>query len=107
MGDVVQHPGMKRGVQNLKAASSPDTTFFLLSNSNTVYIDTILEHQGLTKIFDEIVTNPAHFEKDGTLNLSRRVPANAKVQHTCKVGCSANMCKGEPPQKTDVSRPDY
>ncbi|PWN22833.1 hypothetical protein BCV69DRAFT_280441 [Microstroma glucosiphilum] len=89
------HPGMKRGVQNLKAAASPETTFFLLSNSNTVYIDTILEHQGLTNIFDEIVTNPAHFEKDGTLNVSRRVPAEAQVQHTCKVGCSANMCKGE------------
>lgn len=86
---------MKRGVKNLKAHESPKTTFFLLSNSNTVYIDTILRHQGITDVFDEIVTNPAHFEPSGLLNVSRRIPADAEKQHSCKVGCSPNMCKGE------------
>lgn len=86
---------MKRGVQNLKADKDTQTTFFLLSNSNTVYIDTILEHQGVKDVFDEIVTNPAHFESNGTLNVQRRIPADAAQQHQCKVGCSPNMCKGE------------
>ena len=85
------HPGVKRGVSNLKAAGK--TTFFLLSNSNTVYIETILSHHKLDQLFDEIVTNPAAFQPDGTLKLQRRVPTTA-VQHGCTVGCSANMCKG-------------
>ena len=45
-------------------------------------------------LFTEIVTNPAHFEPDGLLKLSRRVSPDGP-QHGCKVGCSANMCKGE------------
>ncbi|CDS00469.1 uncharacterized protein SPSC_05901 [Sporisorium scitamineum] len=86
------HPGVKRGVSNLKAAGQ--TTFFLLSNSNTVYIDTILNHHNLSTLFDEIVTNPASFNDDGALILKRRVLATAEKQHGCTVGCSANMCKG-------------
>lgn len=87
---------MRRGVLNLKSANpTPETTFFLLSNSNTVYIDTILKHQGLDKVFDEIVTNPAEFDGEGRLILNRRIPVEHEKQHQCKVGCSANMCKGE------------
>lgn len=86
------HPGVKRGVSNLKAAGQ--TTFFLLSNSNTVYIDTILRHHNLSSLFDEIVTNPASFSPEGALVLNRRVLATDAQQHGCTVGCSANMCKG-------------
>lgn len=88
------HPGVKRGVTNLKAAASPKTTFFLLSNSNTVYINTILAHHNLSTLFDEIITNPAEFNAQGALILQRRVLASDANQHGCKVGCSANMCKG-------------
>lgn len=88
------HPGVKRGVSKLKNASNPKTSFFLLSNSNTVYIETILKHHGLENLFDEIVTNPAEFTAEGLLKLERRVLATAEIQHGCKVGCSANMCKG-------------
>ena len=89
------HPGVKRGVSALKAAEQVQTTFFLLSNSNTVYIDTILSHHNLSGLFDEIVTNPASFTPEGALRLQRRVLATAEKQHGCTVGCSANMCKGE------------
>lgn len=41
--DLSQHPAMKRGVRNLKARKDVDTTFLCLSNSNCVYINTILE----------------------------------------------------------------
>ncbi|SNX84696.1 uncharacterized protein MEPE_03405 [Melanopsichium pennsylvanicum] len=87
------HPGVKRGVVNLKMAGQ--TTFFLLSNSNTIYIDTILRHHKLESLFDQIVTNPAHFSQQGALILQRRIPATEEKQHGCKVGCSANMCKGQ------------
>jgi hypothetical protein len=37
-----QHPAMKRAVTELQKRS-PETTFICLSNSNEVYIDTILK----------------------------------------------------------------
>jgi len=88
------HPAMVRGVTNLKGGSNPTTTFFCLSNANSVFINTILESKGLQNLFEEIVTNPAEFEPSGLLKLRRRVDPNGP-QHSCTVGCSPNMCKGE------------
>lgn len=97
------HPGMVRGVKALKQDPEVDTTFFLLSNSNTVYIDTVLSARKLQppegpQVFTEIVTNPARFLPSGLLELKRRIPPAGEPgsrDHGCKVGCSANMCKGE------------
>lgn len=38
-----KHPAMARGVKAVKAASKPSTTFFCLSNANSVFISTILQ----------------------------------------------------------------
>lgn len=112
---------MLRAVRGLKAVENPSTSFFLLSNSNTVYIDTILkvrplalnflprdarverllisvsspslQHRNLTDFFARITTNPSAYDENGRLIIRRRVDP-AGPQHTCKVGCSANMCKG-------------
>jgi len=86
------HPAMVRAVSNLKVAGK--TTFLCLSNSNSVFISTILQDKKLTGLFHEIVTNPAEWEQSGLLNLRRRVDPKGP-QHSCKVGCSPNMCKGE------------
>jgi len=88
------HPAMARAVRYLKTIRDPDTTFLCLSNSNWVYINTILEHQGLTDIFDEIITNSATWTDDGLLKIRRRIDPDGP-QHNCTVGCSPNMCKGE------------
>jgi pyridoxal phosphate phosphatase PHOSPHO2 len=82
---------MVRAVEALKDAQK--TTFLCLSNANSVYISTILQSRGLDALFDEIITNPAHWDESGLLNLRRRVDP-AGPQHSCKVGCSPNMCKG-------------
>ncbi|ETW80594.1 hypothetical protein HETIRDRAFT_418592 [Heterobasidion irregulare TC 32-1] len=88
------HPAMVRGVKAVKAASKPATTFFCLSNANSVFITTILQSKGLQDLFTEIVTNPAEWDPSGLLKLRRRVDP-AGPQHSCKVGCSPNMCKGD------------
>jgi len=88
------HPAMVRGVKAVKAASAPKTAFLCLSNANSVYISTILESKGLSDLFTEIITNPAHWEPSGLLHLRRRVDPSGP-QHSCKVGCSPNMCKGD------------
>ncbi|TFK44376.1 phosphatase phospho-type [Crucibulum laeve] len=86
------HPAMVRGVSNLKDAGK--TTFFCLSNANSVFISTILKSKGLETLFHEIITNPAEWAPSGLLKLRRRVDP-AGTQHGCKVGCSPNMCKGK------------
>lgn len=48
----------------------------------------------MENFFEEIITNPAEFLDSGLLQLKRRVDPSGE-QHGCKVGCSANMCKGE------------
>ncbi|KAF9454055.1 hypothetical protein P691DRAFT_693775 [Macrolepiota fuliginosa MF-IS2] len=85
------HPAMVRGVSKLKEAGK--TTFLCLSNANSVFISTILQSKGLENLFSEIITNPAEWENE-LLKLRRRVDPSGP-QHTCKVGCSPNMCKGE------------
>ncbi|KAL7410135.1 phosphatase phospho-type [Mrakia frigida] len=89
------HPAMKRAVLALKAASYPQTTLFCLSNSNQVFIDVILKHHNLTDLFTRITTNNSHWNEDGKLIITRRIAPDAPKQHGCKIGCSANMCKGE------------
>lgn len=108
--DMSQHPAMIRAVEKLKAASTIQTNYIVLSNSNSIFISTILEvrarsfprrcnilttpqDRGLTHLFDRVITNPAEWDPSGLLKLRRRVDPNGP-QHNCKVGCSANMCKG-------------
>ncbi|CAG7850915.1 SubName: Full=Uncharacterized protein {ECO:0000313/EMBL:CCA72016.1} [Serendipita indica DSM 11827] len=88
------HPAMIRAVKRLKASEDPKATFFCLSNANQVFIDTILKDKKLDTLFDRITTNPAEWTDDGLLVVRRKVDPNGP-QHSCKVGCSPNMCKGE------------
>jgi len=83
---------MVRAVTNLK--SRRKTTFLCLSNANSVFISTILKEKGLDTLFEEIITNPAEWDASGLLKLWRRVDPNGP-QHSCKTGCSPNMCKGD------------
>ncbi|EAU91032.1 hypothetical protein CC1G_03200 [Coprinopsis cinerea okayama7 len=85
------HPAMARAVDKLKKAGYTD--FLCLSNANSIFISTILEDKKLTHIFSEIITNPAEWDGE-LLRLRRRVDPEGP-QHSCTVGCSPNMCKGE------------
>ncbi|KZT52261.1 hypothetical protein CALCODRAFT_476120 [Calocera cornea HHB12733] len=90
------HPAMRRAVLEMKHRAEPSTDFLVLSNANSVYIGTILAHQGLERVMQEVITNPAEWSKEDPelLVVRRRVPPEGR-QHGCTVGCSANMCKGE------------
>ncbi|KAF8839493.1 hypothetical protein BDN67DRAFT_1070025 [Paxillus ammoniavirescens] len=92
------HPAMKRCIEMLKDPWTPvETTLFVLSNANTFFIETILDHKGIRDCFDEIVTNPADFNDPSSphlLVLHNRVGPNDQP-HACTVGCDDNMCKGK------------
>jgi pyridoxal phosphate phosphatase PHOSPHO2 len=83
---------MRRALLALKAR--PSSTALLLSNSNAVFIDTILRHHGLDEgVFEKIVTNPAEWDTEGCLRLRRLVDRDGE-QHGC-ADCPINMCKGQ------------
>ena len=107
-----KHPAMTRAITSLH--SKGKSTFLCLSNSNSIFISTILNSktqsqlpqpqpqeqeqeqalQPLSNFFAEIITNPATWQGD-LLKLDRRIPPSSPHQHTCQIGCSPNMCKGK------------
>ena len=61
----------------------------IVSDSNSVFIDRILQQCGLEGISKEILTNPAYFDSTGRLHVQW-------FHHHCCPTCSTspNMCKG-------------
>ncbi|GAB5371772.1 hypothetical protein AAMO2058_001608500 [Amorphochlora amoebiformis] len=62
---------------------------YILSDANTVYIESILDaFEGLSKCFQHIYSNPAHFDSTGRLHIK---PYHSS-SHGCKT-CPVNLCK--------------
>ena len=59
----------------------------VLSNSNTLFVDHILERHGLRGSVARVIANPAEFEADGRLSL------RAQGEYACP-RCPPNLCKG-------------
>ena len=61
----------------------------ILSDSNTMFINSILEGCGMRHMFKSVISNPAHFESDGRLRVEDY------HSHTCETCQDApNLCKG-------------
>ncbi|KAG0049370.1 hypothetical protein BGZ83_005856 [Gryganskiella cystojenkinii] len=66
----------------------------IVSDANTVYIESILEHYGIRHLFKAIVTNPAFWDDQGRLHIHRLT--SPEKPHNCPLGvCSLNICKGK------------
>lgn len=69
--------------------SLSNTELIIISDSNLIFIETILENYRLEKNFREIFTNPSFFQSDtGCLIIEQY------GQQTCST-CPSNMCKRE------------
>ncbi|KAI7963038.1 hypothetical protein MJO28_001132 [Puccinia striiformis f. sp. tritici] len=94
------HPAMKRAIERLSKVTEDEgkeivNELLILSNSNSKFIELVLQHHGLLERFgDAVITNPARWDPEdpNRLLLHRRVDPK-DIQHGCTVGCSANMCK--------------
>ena len=64
----------------------------ILSDANTVYINTILEARNLTDAFAVVETNPASYDDSGRLHVRPHQPADV-APHGCPM-CPSNLCKG-------------
>ena len=71
-------------VQNCK-----NSDYVIVSDANTIFIDTILEASGVEKPYGTIITNPAWFDESGRLNVKEY------HSHDCSACTSTpNLCKG-------------
>lgn len=78
------------------AGSRTGVAVAIVSDANTVYIESMLEHYGLSSLVTEVVTNPAVFEQDHQRSSLRVRPYHdetVKPAHGCPL-CPSNMCKG-------------
>ena len=67
-------------VSALRAAKTGGASVFVISDANTVYIDTIAEHVGVADDIDEVVTNSAAFDARGCLVIT---PRHTGPAHGC------------------------
>ncbi|KAG2305374.1 hypothetical protein Bca4012_061916 [Brassica carinata] len=81
------HP---RVIPAIKAAHALGCELRIVSDANTLFIETILEHLKIREYFSEINTNPGLVDEQGRLIIS---PYHTKSSHGCS-RCPPNMCKG-------------
>jgi len=92
---VANVPVLSKMLDAMKlAGSQPNAVVAIVSDANTVYIESMLDHHGLATIVSEVITNPAAFETQGRRQSLRVRPYHdPQTPHGCAL-CPSNMCKG-------------
>ncbi|XP_019107434.2 inorganic pyrophosphatase 2 isoform X2 [Beta vulgaris subsp. vulgaris] len=94
IADVLKRiPIHPRIVPAIRAAHAAGCDLRIVSDANLFFIETILEHLGLSDYFSEINTNPGYVDEEGRLRI---LPHHdfTKSSHGCTNPCPPNMCKG-------------
>ncbi|KAI3641797.1 hypothetical protein MIR68_000164 [Amoeboaphelidium protococcarum] len=86
--------GYIAGLKQLKSMPNVEAKVVILSDANHVFISEILEGNNASHLVDSIITNPAHFDQTGRLNIERHWKPS-QGHHGCTLGtCTVNICKG-------------
>ncbi|KAF9192550.1 hypothetical protein BGZ51_005347 [Haplosporangium sp. Z 767] len=93
-----QVPFTMEMIEALRLMKTESSELYILSDANTVYIETILEAYGISHLFTGVITNPAAFDERGRLNVTRFHGLD-KEPHGCTLPCQPNLCKGQEFQK--------
>ncbi|KAF9339751.1 hypothetical protein BGZ91_004827 [Linnemannia elongata] len=97
-------PFVPERIEALKLMKEHGSDLYILSDANTVYIETILKAYNIDNLFTGILTNPASFDSKGRLNVTRYHGLD-KEPHKCPLPCEPNLCKGLELQKLIDSHP--
>ncbi|CAK9310637.1 unnamed protein product [Citrullus colocynthis] len=79
-------------VPAIRAAHALGCDLRIVSDANTFFIDTILDHLGIRECFSEINTNPCLVDEEGRLR-NFAIHNFYKSSDGCNL-CPPNMCKG-------------
>ncbi|CAE8603495.1 unnamed protein product [Polarella glacialis] len=85
---VPVHEGCLRAIR----LAAPLAEQVVLSDANTVFIESFLLRAELRQCFKEVITNPAEFDDQGRLHIR---PYHGGPQHHGCPLCPANLCKGQ------------
>jgi 2,3-diketo-5-methylthio-1-phosphopentane phosphatase len=85
MTDIPVTDGM---IELLKYCQDQNYETIIISDSNSVFIDMILENAQLTKMVTKVFTNPAYFDENGCLKIDYY-----HTQDWCDLS-TVNLCKG-------------
>jgi len=80
-----------RIIPAIKSAYALGCDLRIVSDANTVFIETILKHLGISECFTEINTNPGYVDQEGRLKVMPYHDFN-KASHGCTL-CPPNMRK--------------
>ncbi|KAF2304114.1 hypothetical protein GH714_027338 [Hevea brasiliensis] len=86
---VPLHPKITKAI---KSAHASGCDLRIVSDANTIFIETILKHYGLMDCFSEITTNPCYVDAEGRLRILQYHEFKSS-SHGCTI-CPPNMCKG-------------
>ncbi|KAL8458498.1 hypothetical protein ACS0TY_036137 [Phlomoides rotata] len=87
---IPMHPDI---VPTIKKAHALGCELRVVSDANTFFIETVLEHLGILDCFSEINTNPSNVDEEGKLRIFPYVDFQTSP-HSCNNLCPPNMCKG-------------
>ncbi|KAG0210040.1 hypothetical protein BGX28_009717 [Mortierella sp. GBA30] len=93
-----QVPFAPEMIEALQLMKSQGAELYILSDANTIYIETILKAYHIDHLFTRLITNPAQFDERGRLNVVRFHGLD-KAPHGCPLPCQPNLCKGQELQK--------
>ncbi len=79
-------------IDTIRLYRSLNHKMYIISDSNVMFIDTVLDNLKLKHCFDEIHTNPVTVE-DGRLRIKPYHNEERLGPHGCKL-CRRNICKG-------------
>eukprot|EP00002_Diphylleia_rotans_P021979 TRINITY_DN4292_c0_g1_i3.p1 TRINITY_DN4292_c0_g1~~TRINITY_DN4292_c0_g1_i3.p1 ORF type:complete len:232 (+),score=40.69 TRINITY_DN4292_c0_g1_i3:221-916(+) len=89
LSQIQLDPLMKSALSQCHASGS---IFYILSDANQVFIETILEANECSQYFQRVLTNPGFFDETGRLNIKPYQDFLVNP-HGCPL-CPLNMCKG-------------
>ncbi|GJJ73641.1 pyridoxal phosphate phosphatase PHOSPHO2 [Entomortierella parvispora] len=101
LGQIPFAPDM---IEALRLMKDEGSDLYILSDANTIYIETVLKAYEIDTLFTGILTNPASFDERGRLNVVRFHGLD-KEPHCCPLPCEPNLCKGQELQKLMDSQP--
>ncbi|KAG0366309.1 phosphatase phospho-type [Gamsiella multidivaricata] len=93
-----QIPFAPEMIEALRLMKSQGAELYILSDANTVYIETVLKAYNIDQLFTKVITNPAAFDERGRLDVIRFHGLD-KEPHNCPLPCQPNLCKGREIQK--------
>ncbi|CAH8359258.1 unnamed protein product [Eruca vesicaria subsp. sativa] len=85
------HP---RIVPAIKAAHALGCELRIVSDANMFFIETMVEHLGISELFSEINSNPGFVDEHNTLRISPYHEFTNSSHGCTHVTCPPNMCKG-------------